>query len=126
MEQEQEQQQQPMGGSSDATSDSRSQFWRNPGMKSLIDWYTDFDNYKRLNTVRPTADNRPGDVRKEIAAFINRAEGTNWTEATHNACSSLVSSVGQDGSLKLKRTASEGPATSRLPKRGASVPHHQL
>ncbi|KAG0247564.1 hypothetical protein BG011_001296 [Mortierella polycephala] len=97
--------QQSVGSSSDAIIDSRTQFWRNPGMKTLIDWYTDIDNYKRLHTVRPTAGNRPGDVRKEIAAFVNRTEGTSWTEATVKAKLQYVKKRFMDAKDLKERTA---------------------
>ncbi len=57
-----------------------SHFWRNPGVKTLVDWCTDGDNYKRLHVPNPTLGYRPMDVRKEIAAIVNKAEGTHWTE----------------------------------------------
>ncbi|KAF9200166.1 hypothetical protein BGZ59_003444 [Podila verticillata] len=80
--QQQQQQQSERQQEHQQTGSSSSQFWRNPGMKALIDWYTDYDNYKRLNAVRPTPGNKPIDVRKEIAAAVNNAEGTDWTEVT--------------------------------------------
>ncbi|KAG0250483.1 hypothetical protein BG011_008318 [Mortierella polycephala] len=52
--------------------------------------------------------------------------GNSSSSSSTSTHSSLVSSVGQDGSLRLKRIASEGSATSRLPKRGASMLRPQL
>lgn len=42
----------------------------NPGMDVLVDWLTDIENHKLLNTVRPTAGRKPGNVRKLIAEHV--------------------------------------------------------
>ncbi|KAF9582899.1 hypothetical protein BGW38_010608 [Lunasporangiospora selenospora] len=64
------------------SSEPGSQFWRNPGMKTLIDWYTVYENFKRLNAVRPPQGHKPKEVRVEIAAKVNRKENTTWDEGT--------------------------------------------
>ncbi|KAG0359183.1 hypothetical protein BGZ54_010076 [Gamsiella multidivaricata] len=97
-----------MASSSDAASDSKTHFWRNPGMKALVDWCTDFDNYKRLNTVRPTVGNKPIDVRKETTIFVNKAEGIIWTDVTVKSKLQYVKKRFMEAKTLKRKTAGEG------------------
>lgn len=65
-----------------ASKDPKKQsFWEVLGTSTLVDWLADYDNHKRLNAPRPVSGCKPIDVRKEIAALVNRTHGTEWDES---------------------------------------------
>ncbi|KAF9406053.1 hypothetical protein BGZ76_006426, partial [Entomortierella beljakovae] len=79
-------------------------FWTAVGVDTLVDWLSDHDNYKRLNTVRPVSGHKPGDVRREIADLVNDKHGTNWDEPQVKAKIQYVKKKYQEAKTILKKT----------------------
>ncbi|KAF9577129.1 hypothetical protein BGW38_007859 [Lunasporangiospora selenospora] len=62
-----------------------SPFWRSPGMKTFIELYTVHGNYQKLHSGHPTQNFKLDDMRKEVAAIVNRREDTSWNVGTVKA-----------------------------------------
>ncbi|KAF9154798.1 hypothetical protein BGX20_004588, partial [Mortierella sp. AD010] len=62
------------------TKESKKAFWTAPGMSTLVDWLTDYENHKRLNNPRPVSGSKPIDLQREIAVHVNALNGTEWDE----------------------------------------------
>ncbi|KAF9416287.1 hypothetical protein BGZ76_004681 [Entomortierella beljakovae] len=85
----------------------RKTFWTAAGVDTLVDWLSDHDNYKRLNTVRHVSGHKPGDVRREIAVLVNDKHGTNWDEPRVKAKFQYVKKKYQEAKAVLKRAAED-------------------
>ncbi|KAF9916194.1 hypothetical protein BX616_004363 [Lobosporangium transversale] len=67
------------GKKEDVETVDKSSFWTKPGMQQLVAWLTDPDNHRRMNNARPTSGNKPNDLRREIAAYVKKETGVDWT-----------------------------------------------
>ncbi|KAF8944789.1 hypothetical protein BGZ47_003683 [Haplosporangium gracile] len=52
-------------------------FWLKAGMDHFVDWYSDQENYNKLQVVAPTYGHKKTDVHNEIVAFLGRL-GVKW------------------------------------------------
>ncbi|KAK3827379.1 MAG: hypothetical protein J3R72DRAFT_490358 [Linnemannia gamsii] len=56
---------------------STNSFWLKAGMDHFIDWYSDQENYNKLQVVAPAHGHKKTDVHNELVAFLGR-QGVKW------------------------------------------------
>ncbi|KAF9580391.1 hypothetical protein BGW38_002982 [Lunasporangiospora selenospora] len=52
--------------------DLKRNFWSTPGVGEFIDWISNYDNYRKLDVVRPTHGHKRKDVYIQIADYVNK------------------------------------------------------